>query len=313
MRPMTRAVIDIGTNSVKLLVAELHGPEITPLIEDSEQTRLGQGFYETHRLRADNIETTALAVARFAGLARETGAESVMAFATSAARDAVNRIELEHSIHQIAHLKLRVISGEEEADWVFRGVTSDPSFKDQHLLVMDLGGGSTEFIFGMNDRCQFGQSFQLGTVRLLEKFMPSDPPHESERRACEQFIEQFLSHEVQRPLAPHLQGKSDVQFVATGGTANILARMHKKFDSWERTLIDRSAIALDAVHEIRDALWALPLAERKRLPGLPPKRADVMLMGAAVYSAVMKVFGFDQVRVSARGLRYTALLESGER
>src|SRR4051812_15330984 len=143
---VTRAVIDVGTNSVKLLVAEIRGTQINPILEESEQTRLGQGFYETHRLRRENIENTAVAVAQFAGLAKHWGAGSVTVFATSAARDAENSKELIDAIKRASALDLRVISGDQEANWVFRGVTTDPAFRARNLLVMDVGGGSTEFI-----------------------------------------------------------------------------------------------------------------------------------------------------------------------
>lgn len=305
-----RAVIDIGTNSVKLLTAELRGSDVAPLLEESEQTRLGQGFYETHQLRRENIEHTAVTVARFASIARHHGAESVMAFATSAARDAVNRQELEQAIEKTARLKLRVISGDEEADWVFRGVTSDPVFREQHLVVMDVGGGSTEFIFGMNDHRDFAQSFKMGTVRSLEKFPLSNPPTPAEKQSCLAYLRDFLGHQVAPRLGPQIQSASSVQLVGTGGTANILARMDKKFDSWERKLIEGTSISRVRLTEILDVLWGLPIEERRRLPGMPPKRADVMLIGAAIYHAVMTVFAFGTVKVSTRGLRYAALFEN---
>src|ERR1051326_2608783 len=141
----SRAVIDIGTNSVKLLVANVLPGKVDPLFEGSEQTRLGAGFYETHRLQPEAIAKTAEAVRAFAEKAHGFTAVSLHVFATSAARDAVNSPDLADAIKRQADLQLAVISGNQEADWAFSGVASDPELKDRPLLVMDIGGGSAEF------------------------------------------------------------------------------------------------------------------------------------------------------------------------
>ena len=171
-----RAVIDIGTNSVKLLVAEVSGPRVQPLVERSRQTRLGRGFYATHRLQPAAIADTARAVAGFAAQAREWGAAPPRVIATSAARDAVNQSELLDALRAASNLEVEVISGEQEADWSFRGVNSDPAIAGQPLLLVDVGGGSTEFILGEGDHQKFRRSFPIGTVRLMEQLPRSDPP-----------------------------------------------------------------------------------------------------------------------------------------
>src|SRR5437867_4176704 len=176
MEPVRRAVIDVGTNSIKLLVADVAGHDVRPVVEDSKQTRLGRGFYETHRLQPEAIGATAKAVARFAEMARERQAASIRVIATSAARDAVNPEELISTIEQAAGLKVEIISGDQEADWVFQGVTTDAVLAEQPLLLLDVGGGSTEFILGQGEHKQFSHSFPLGTVRLMEKIPHSDPP-----------------------------------------------------------------------------------------------------------------------------------------
>src|SRR5205823_378149 len=142
---MRRAVIDVGTNSVKLLVADVAGQRVHPLLEKSKQTRLGQGFYDTHLLQSSAIQQTAEAVASFAALAAQWESASVRLIATSAARDAKNQDALVRALHQAAGLKVEIISGEEEAELVCRGVTSDRRLEGQRLLIIDVGGGSTEF------------------------------------------------------------------------------------------------------------------------------------------------------------------------
>src|ERR1051326_8436814 len=145
---MRRAVIDVGTNSVKLLVAEVSGQRVQPLLEKSEQTRLGRGFYETHFLQPAAIAQAAKAVAAFAALALQWESAAIRLIATSAARDAKNQDELVAALTHAAGVKVEVISGEEEAELVFRGVNTDPKLDGQRLLILDVGGGSTEFIAG---------------------------------------------------------------------------------------------------------------------------------------------------------------------
>jgi exopolyphosphatase/guanosine-5'-triphosphate,3'-diphosphate pyrophosphatase len=316
MPGLHRAVIDIGTNSVKLLVAEVAGHEVNPLWEDSKQTRLGRGFYETRVLQAEPIESTAKAVAQFAKTAREWKAVSIRVIATSAARDAVNPQDLHSAIEVAAGLKVEIISGELEADWVFRGVTTDPELARHPLLLLDVGGGSTEFILGHGVRKDFRHSFPLGTVRLLEQMPPSDPPTPAELAGCRKWLKEFLQDQVRPKLEAELRTERrfdrvhhHVQLVGTGGTTSILARMEARLDEYDRARIEATRLSLDQVKAHMQRLWSLPLAGRKQIVGLPRKRADVILGGVAIYEAVMEEFAFDELRVSTRGLRFAAVME----
>jgi exopolyphosphatase/guanosine-5'-triphosphate,3'-diphosphate pyrophosphatase len=164
-----RAVIDVGTNSIKLLVADVAGRNVLPVLEESRQTRLGRGFYQTHRLQPAAIAASVEAVREFAGSARRLGATSIRAIATSATRDAGNAAELTGAIQDAAGVNVEIISGEREADWAFQGATSDPELAKRPLLLLDVGGGSTQFILGHGEQKHFRQSFPLGTVRLMDK------------------------------------------------------------------------------------------------------------------------------------------------
>jgi exopolyphosphatase/guanosine-5'-triphosphate,3'-diphosphate pyrophosphatase len=148
MQPIRRAVIDVGTNSIKLLVADVAGRDVQPVHEESRQTRLGRGFYETRRLQMEPIAHSANAVADFARTARQHDARAIRVIATSAARDAVNPEDLISAIEAASKLKVEIISGRQEAAWAFQGVTTDPELARTPLLLLDVGGGSTEFILG---------------------------------------------------------------------------------------------------------------------------------------------------------------------
>jgi exopolyphosphatase/guanosine-5'-triphosphate,3'-diphosphate pyrophosphatase len=307
--PERRAVIDVGTNSVKLLVADVAGDSLVPLTETSKQTRLGAGFYATHRLQSSAIAATAEAVKVFFDEAQKLGASYTRLIATSAARDAQNASDLVDAINQSCGLKVEIISGQKEADWVFRGVTSDPKLATLPVLILDVGGGSTEFIVGENAVPQFRNSYSLGTVRLLEHLHPGDPPGLRALMACRVCLRDFLKAQVFPVLRPALTGcKREVKLVGTGGTATLLPRIQAGLADFDREKIESTRLTQEMVRGHLESQWQMTLAERQQIVGLPAKRADVILTGIAIYEAIMEQFGFNELTVSTRGLRYWALL-----
>jgi exopolyphosphatase/guanosine-5'-triphosphate,3'-diphosphate pyrophosphatase len=316
MKAVRRAVIDVGTNSIKLLVADVSGREVRPVHEESRQTRLGKGFYATHQLQPEAVAHTAAVVWEFAEIAREKNADFLRVIATSAVRDAVNPADLTTAILRASDLKVEIISGEREAELVFQGVCTDPELAKEHLLLLDVGGGSTEFILGQGLHQHFAQSFPMGTVRLLEISPHSDPPTRDEFTACRDWIVNFLRSEVRPKLEPALRREikhgsqaGGIQLVGTGGTTSILARMEKKMDRFDRERIESTVLSREQITAHRQHLWGLPLAGRKEIPGLPKLRADVILTGVLIYEAVMEEFEFRQLRVSTRGLRFAAVMD----
>jgi len=312
MEPVRRAVIDVGTNSVKLLVADVSGREVLPVHEESKQTRLGKNFYDTHRLQPEAIAKTAEAVWEFAEIAREREVSSIRVIATSAARDAINQEDLLLTVKRASGLDVEIISGEQEAEWAFQGVTNGSDLAQTPLLLLDVGGGSTEFIVGHTGRKHFAESFKIGTVRLMEKVPHSDPPTAQEFSKCRDWVKEILHRDVRPQLEPVLlreKSAGAVQLAGTGGTATILARMELKLDRYDRDRIESTRLSLKHVQAHRKNLWKLPLAKRKEIPGLPKSRADVILTGILIYEIVMEEFEFSELRVSTRGLRFAALTD----
>jgi exopolyphosphatase/guanosine-5'-triphosphate,3'-diphosphate pyrophosphatase len=305
---------------VKLLVAEVAHGNVLPLLEKSDQTRLGHGFYETRRLLPETIAQTAGAVGTFARLAHTYGVERVRTFATSAARDAVNQKELIDAIEVASNTKVEIISGEQEAEWVFRGVSTDPRLQGQRLLILDVGGGSTEFILGESEHHQFRQSFDVGSVRLFEKLKPGDPPGLQDLVNCRAWLREFFNREIAPGLEHLLKGGAgrgeqpegwtpNTQLVGTGGTTTILARIQHQLADFDRDKIEGARVTSAEVKEWMVQLWSLSLKDRQQIIGLPPKRADIIPMGVAIYEAVMEHFEFPDVYVSTRGLRFGAVMD----
>jgi exopolyphosphatase/guanosine-5'-triphosphate,3'-diphosphate pyrophosphatase len=180
------------------------------------------------------------------------------------------------------------------------------------LLILDVGGGSTEFILGEQGRQFFCESFPLGSVRLLEKLRPGDPPKDSEFAQCRAWIKGFVHEQIGPKLAPELAGDAErrTQLVGTGGTTSILGCMENAMPRFDRERIEATRLSRTRVQELAARLWSLPLNERKQIVGLPANRADVILMGAAIFQVVMEEFDFSDLRASTRGLRFAAVMET---
>lgn len=313
MASVRRAVIDVGTNSIKLLVGEVDGKVVHPLWEESRQTRLGKGFYPGRMLQRGPIEESAKAIGEFANKAAEMGASQPKVVATSATREAQNQEELIAAVARSCGLAVHVISGEQEAEYSFQGVTSDPRLANEPLLLLDVGGGSTEFILGRDKRKHFAQSFQMGSVRLLERAHPSDPPSQKQLTECREWVRHFLQTEINpnlaRPFERETASGAPIQLVGTGGTASILACMEAKLTTFDRERLEATRLTRGRLRWHVEHLWALPLADRLTIAGLPPNRADVILTGSVIYEAIMDHFHFEQLRISTRGLRFAVLMQ----
>jgi exopolyphosphatase/guanosine-5'-triphosphate,3'-diphosphate pyrophosphatase len=307
--PNRRAVIDIGTNSVKVLIADVAEGRLTPVSEMSRQTRLGAGFYVTHTLQPSAIALTAGVVAEFRASAVKLGASSVRIIATSAARDARNAVELIDAVRQSTGLETEVLSGDKEAEWVFRGVTSNPRLAQSPLLILDVGGGSTEFIVGDRAEPHIRSSYSLGTVRLLEQLRLNDPPGLAALAECRAWLKDFLVRQVVPFIEPALRAcRGPVRLVGTGGTATILARIETRMPGFDRDQIEAVQIPLPRIQAQLQEQWQMTLAQRQQIVGMPPNRGDVILTGMAIYESIMTQFGLTPLGVTTRGLRFWALL-----
>lgn len=299
-----RAVIDVGSNSVKLLVAEVAAGDVTPLVHEGEQTRLGRGVFDSGKLDPEAIAQTAFVAGRFAEKARRMGAVEVKAVATSAAREARNGMDLIEAFREV-NVPLTIIEGDREAELVLRGVRSHSDFSDGPLAIIDVGGGSTELLVADETGLRVQHSFPLGTVRLLEQHRPSDLPTAQERAKVIEALDQFLDDQVTPLLGTvALPG----MLVGAGGTPVFLSRILKETDDLSAMELEALSWLLPEVQSLTDRLWMMSLERRQALAGLPADRADVILFGAAIYEAVMMRCGFHELRPTMRGVRYGSLL-----
>jgi exopolyphosphatase/guanosine-5'-triphosphate,3'-diphosphate pyrophosphatase len=307
---MRVACVDIGTNSVLLLVAErAPGGEVRAVLERATITRLGQGVDATGELAPDARARTLQCLGSYAEEARRLGASRVLAVGTSAMRDARGGADFAREAAALLGEAPRVISGDEEARLTFRGALSGLPLPPGPTLVFDVGGGSTELIVGevsgSSLHIERAVSLDIGSVRLTERYLRSDPPAPSEAEA--------LRAEVDRQLTafPPAPGAS---LVGVAGTVTTLAAVARGVVPYDGARVHGLDLAAPEVEALARRLASLPLAERRELPGLEPKRADVIVAGALLVERLVGWGGWPRLVVSDRGVRWGLALEalSGE-
>jgi len=291
---MRSAVVGIGSNSVRALLAENGGNgSMACLWRDREGTRLFAGLDGEKRLSPESIRKTAEAVGRMAGEARDRGAGHVSVFATSAARDAANGQDFLEAITRAAGVKPQILSGEEEATMSFYGASRAISTAGR-CGVIDIGGGSTEIVTGKGLDVDCAFSCQMGAVRLFQaiQLQRQEDMVIAEKAATE--ILRETMEKVNTYRAPEV-------WVGTGGTFTTLAAMVRKIPWTDRSCMHGTKIAEREIREIGAELADMSVEDRKKLPGLQPGRADIVVHGICILLAVMRELGIEQLTVSEWG------------
>jgi exopolyphosphatase/guanosine-5'-triphosphate,3'-diphosphate pyrophosphatase len=286
------AVMDQGTNSTRLLVAEPTADGgFVDLARDLVITRLGQGVDGSGRLAPQALERVLDVVDRYVGRARALHARTIRMTATAAVRDASNRDELARAIAERTGSPLEIASGEQEAELSFVGATRGLE-ADAPFLVVDIGGGSTEFVLG-TDRPAAAISVQMGSVRLTERFVRHDPPTRDETDAIAAFVGQRL--EDVRAAVPVADART---LVAVAGTSTTVQAIALGLDRYDPDRIHRSWLSTSDAERVADDLAAMSTAERAALPVMAPGRADVIATGARILVTLMRDLGFERALVS---------------
>lgn len=314
-----RASIDIGSNSIKLLIGRVEGKNVYPLFEKSEQTRLNKGLSKNGVLNPSAVKKTICVLRKFIQECLNKNTPPPIIFATSAVRQANLKSlqELLLPIWKEFELSIQVITPVEEAKLAFKGVYSNPSFQyTEPVLITDVGGGSAQFMIGKRRKCIWSRSCTLGAVHLLENFHLSDPPTPKEkgdllvliRKTVSDIRSEIQSDETIKKNIPDFS-LSNLQWIGVGGAATILASMKIGLTRFNRNKLEAITLHTNDIQDWVDRIWTISLEERKQLPGLPSCRADITLTGTAIYLAIMQVFAFSTLRISTRGGRYGALID----
>ena len=301
---MRVAVVDMGTNSTRLLVAEIDGGRVRELERRSTVTRLGRGVDTSQKLAPDAIEDVCATIAEYRELMQPHDPERVAAIATSAVRDADNRGAFIGELRERFALDARVLSGDDEARLTYLGTAHDREATDD-TLVVDIGGGSTELVVGSGSELSWHASLQAGTVRHTERHLANDPPRPAELEA--------LASDVRNLIDGALAGSDFARArsgIGVAGTPTSLAAIDQALDPYDPDAVHGATLSLEAIQRMCSLLSAKSLDERLAVTGLHPGRAPTIVAGVVILIQVMRAFGLSEIEVSEHDILYGAALET---
>jgi exopolyphosphatase/guanosine-5'-triphosphate,3'-diphosphate pyrophosphatase len=284
-QPMRVAAIDCGTNSIRLLIADIDGSNFREVVRDMEIVRLGQGVDETGQFHPDAIARTLAAVDKFAAEIAKRGVEKIRFCATSATRDATNRHLFVDGVRDRLGIELEVISGDEEAALSFAGAIKDLDPSSGPFLVVDIGGGSTEFVFGTTT-VEAARSVNIGCVRMTERHFASDPATAEQIESARTDIQAAIAQAA--AIVPITQAKT---LVAVAGTATTVAAAALNLPEYDRYAIHLSRISAQQTHDAATMFATSTREQRLALGYMHPGRVDVIAAGSLVLSEIMKATG----------------------
>ena len=300
-------MIDIGSNSTRMLVADVEDGRLGEVDRRTNVTRLARGVDLSGRLSSEAIEAVCDTVGGYVARYEELGtAGPATVIATSAVRDAENGSAFIAELRERFALSPRILDGDEEAALTYRGATSEET-PAEPTLVVDIGGGSTELVVGRNGGVGFHTSLQLGVVRHTERYVSSDPPGAAELEALADDVRGLLDDE----LAAQSGAQAD-RGIAVAGTPTSLAAIDLELDPYDPERVHGHTVALGEIQRMLSRLAAMPLTERTEVPGLHPDRAPTIVAGTVILVEVMRCFGLDEIRVSERDILHGAALEAAE-
>jgi len=298
------ASVDLGTNSTRLLVADVEDGRLDDVVRRLKITRLGEGVDERKRLLPAPIARVRNVLTDFRREAEQLGAERTLAVATSAVRDAENGEAFLGEVEWSYGFKTRLLSGEEEAELTFRGASTGRGVA-QNTLVIDIGGGSTELVVGGTEGLSFHDSLNMGGVRLTERFLHSDPPTNRELDACSTAAHELLAQGVPRDVRPQTA-------IGVAGTITSIAALDLGLAEYNPDQVQGHHLSREGVRAQLERLASLPLAERQKVPALDPDRAPVIVAGTVILGEVLDHFGLEGLEASEHDVLDGAALEAAE-
>ncbi|MBR5756688.1 MAG: Ppx/GppA family phosphatase [Firmicutes bacterium] len=292
-----KAIIDIGSNSIKFFVGELAADKtITTVVDTNDIARLGEDLDKTGMINPEPMKRNVESVANFAKQAKELGADEIVAVGTMALRKASNSAEFVQKVKDACGVDVRIIPGEEEARYSYLAILSGLPIGDEDLVIFDTGGGSTEFTYGHGTNLTKSFSVNLGAVRITENYLKGDPVSEDEvKAAIAQIDKEFAEAGVDgRPM----------KLVGMGGTVTSMGAVKHKMVKYDPDVIQGSVLTKADIDEQIKEYSSRTVEQRKELPGLQPKRADVILAGACILKVITDRLGCSELTISDRGVRH---------
>ncbi|WP_457641570.1 Ppx/GppA phosphatase family protein [Persephonella sp.] len=306
------AVIDIGTYSTRLLISGIHEKNsledtlssIDDILSVGRITALGRNLKETGYLQREAIEETLVTLKEYILIAKEHKVEEIIGYATQACREAKNGNEFLEKVKQLG-IKINLITGEEEAYLSFLATAYGIKPED-NFVVIDQGGGSTEFAFGIKENQEYilkdSKSFPFGIVNLTERFIKSDPPEKKEIESMRNYIADFIKEAYSKM-------KNCSEIIGLGGTITTLVALEYHIFPYSSSKVHGKTLSRDSVKKWLEKLSSLTVSERKQIPQVEDKRAEAIISGIIIFDTAMEIFGKEKIRVSDWGLRHGAVIK----
>jgi exopolyphosphatase/guanosine-5'-triphosphate,3'-diphosphate pyrophosphatase len=303
---MRVAVVDLGTNTTRLLVADVEDGRVNELTRRNTVTRLGEGVDAGSRLLDGAMQRVFDTLADYRRVIDELAAERTVAVATSAVRDSDNGDWFQRELLERFDIEARIISGDEEARLTFAGATAEREDGGEPVLVLDIGGGSTEFVVGRSGaEPSFHVSTQAGSVRQTERHIHTDPPASDEVAELAGDVREIIESSVPAEVRASVHDG-----VAVAGTPTSLAAIEQELDPYDSSKIHGYRLELEACERILERLSSVPEAERRRITGLHPDRAPTIVAGAVILVTAMGSFGLQSIEVGEHDILYGAALSN---
>jgi exopolyphosphatase / guanosine-5'-triphosphate,3'-diphosphate pyrophosphatase len=300
------AAVDLGTNSTRLLVADVDGGRIRDVERTTKVTRLGEGVDRRRRLLPVPVTRVRNVLSDFRRTTESLGVERTLAVATSAIRDAENGEAFLGEVEWSYGFQTRLLSGHEEALLMFRGVTAERRLEDETVIV-DVGGGSTELVSGGPDGVRWHHSLDIGAVRLTERFLHADPPAQEELDSCAAAVRGLLAEHVPEEIRSATRAA-----VGVAGTITSIGALVLGLRKYDRERVHGSRVAAPALDDQVRRLAALPIAERRKVRPLDPDRAPVIVAGGVIVRETLAFFGLEELEISERDILDGAALAAAE-
>lgn len=299
------AIIDCGTNTFHLLIVELINDQTRILFKEKVAVKIGEGGINNKIIIPAAFDRALNALDYFAAEIKNQNVKFVHAFATSAFRNAANGTELRDQIKERTDISIEIISGEAEADLIFKGVDAAVNVGASPALVMDIGGGSVEFIIGSHDHILWRRSFEIGAQRLVDLFHKSDPVLDSEIQELNTYLDSKL-----RPLFEALNKWQPTELIGSSGTFDTLSDIHCLEAGLDKKVEDKETpLTLDAVNRIHHDLIRKDRSERMLIPGMIELRVDMIVVASSLLNFILGKHKFDNIRVSTHALKEGVLAE----
>ena len=297
---MNKAVIDVGTNSILLLIAKCDQGEIHPILQRFNVTRLGENTQSSGVISEQAMERSISVLQNYFSEIDDKAADEVYVLGTESLRKASNSNDFIERIREKFDWNLQIISGEQEAYYSFIGASNTAPEIDNDRLVVDVGGGSTEIILGSENKIQYAKSIATGVVKIAEQFTMQSRLSISEINSLTSFLKGTFSR---------LSIPGNATLIGTGGTITTLAAIKEKMTDYDPELINGYSLNLDDLCELFDMLNRLSLDLRRKLPGLVAGREDVIIYGTMIYIVLMRLYNLKTIIASDRGLRFGYLYD----